>query len=86
MRKIIISTIFIISGCCTVPEPLGHPALSFPAVSKLPNFTRKMLDCGSHNPETLPLCRKIKEREAVLLDDIETRDALLEAHNEALRK
>jgi hypothetical protein len=75
----------VISGCCNVPTPAPHPALTFPALSKLPKLTREMLDCGVHSPETLPLCRKIKEREAVLVDDLETRAAILEAHNEALK-
>lgn len=90
MRLILIlaisTTTMIFSGCCTVPKPMGHPDLTFPVVSKLPTFTREMLDCRKDNPETLPLCKILKEREVILRDDIDTRDALLEAHNEALKK
>jgi len=85
ITSLAIFTTIILSGCCTVKPPAPHPVLTFPKPSSLPSFTREMIDCSSDHPENLPLCRKIKEREAVLKDDIETRDALLEIHNEELK-
>lgn len=79
-------TILILSGCASVPPPLPHPDLMLPKTPPLPKFTREMLDCRRDNLETLPLCIRIKEREAVLQDHIETQDILVNEHNEALKK
>lgn len=85
MKLLITSlTIFIISGCCSTPSIPAHPALNLPVTPALPKFTREMLDCGSHNPDTLPLCRKIKEREVVLHDHIETIETIVDTHNNEL--
>lgn len=86
MRKMTNLAIFIattiISGCYNIPTLPPHPGLTLPGVPPLPKFTRGMLDCK----EQLTLCRKIKEREAVLTDHIETQSELVKTHNEALEK
>ena len=72
-----------LSSCVTSPVQL-HPELTVPATPDLPKFTRTMLNCGYHNPNTLNLCKRIKQREAYLLDHIETLNLLIEVHNTEL--
>lgn len=79
----IILTIFIVSGCCSKPIT-AHPDLLIPSTPQVPKFTREMLDCGNHNPSLLPLCLRIKEREVILRDHIETLEILVKEHNNAL--
>lgn len=69
-------------GCATTQ--VEHPALAYPAEPELALFTRDLLDCGNHNPSTLPLCKHIVEREATLHDHIDTLEVLIDLHNTIL--
>lgn len=80
-----ISMIVMVSSCATVPPAPVHPSLVFPTTPALPTFTREMLDCGNHNPNTLPLCIRIKEREETLKFHIGTLEDLINTHNEVLQ-
>lgn len=76
--------IFTLMGCATTTKT-HHPELFYPTKPQLPHFSREMLDCGQHNPATLSLCLRIKEREAVLSDHIYVLEQLIDLHNELLR-
>lgn len=82
-------TIFISSlllfGCTQriPPKECYHPNLRVIDIPELPRFTRAMIDCGNDSL-VLDLCLKIKEREIILHDHIETMEIMIEMHNNSL--
>jgi hypothetical protein len=81
LATIFLISMVMISSCASVPSQPQHPILIIPTTPELPKFSRDMLDCGQHNPDDLPLCIRIKEREETLRYHIETLETLVNIHN-----
>jgi hypothetical protein len=84
IMSLLISMGIMISGCQSQPVLPAHPALDIPHEPDLPHFTREMVDCG--NAKNLELCKRIKLRELVLQDYIDTLVILIIEHNKLLRE
>jgi hypothetical protein len=94
MLKNITLTIFTISllSCAQAEiKAVRHPELITPITPSLPKFTRDMINCGYdrgtgelRDASVFDLCLRIKEREAVLDDHIDTLERLIDLHNTIL--